>query len=441
MMSEEQTKYLSDIFEKFVDGKRIAIISPSGKSRSTVLKIFVEMNIQSKYIDTYSSYFEAQEKLSDVGYADAPCFVVSEFDLNGRYCSDLFLKLKKTNQCFTETGFFIMSNDSKETNVIKALESEIDGFIIKPFTIQLFKEKILRTSLVKSKPSPYAKLINQAKSLMVENDYSEAMNLLLNATVLHPRPAVACQLIGDIHKHNEEYDKAMKWYKSGLKNNKLNLFCLTGLFDLFYDMHEYKSALKIIQKMNELFPLSPERLGKAIQVASELNQYDELLMYFEYYKEVDKKDPFLVREMVHALAKAARFYYGRNAPANGQMYLENGIVASRNQVNHLRYLCEVMVDFKEFNLINKAISRCDDGDRKTPDFKVMTILFLLEDERDDVVIQKCYQAISSGIKDIKIFEILIKLLMRNGKSDTAEQVLDSAISEFPEYQDHLNTII
>lgn len=68
-------------------------------------------------------------------------FVISDWDTPGLSGLEL-LKAIRSNEQLGETRFLIVTTEAKKENIVKATKAGADNYIIKPFSVEMLKQKI-----------------------------------------------------------------------------------------------------------------------------------------------------------------------------------------------------------------------------------------------------------------------------------------------------------
>ncbi|CAG8998438.1 MAG: hypothetical protein CENE_00384 [Candidatus Celerinatantimonas neptuna] len=275
--------------------KKILIVDGQ-RSYQTLLKTMLE-NFGATHIFSANSGESAlhacQKQFFDI-------FLVTYSLGNGKNGAQLLEELRENNCIDPASLYFIISGDNNREIVLNALETEPDDFLTKPFSQKQLKTRITKAYQKRQELLPvyialaekqYERAIEACKeylhqssrcqilchSLIIESyiqlkDYKNAREHLLEfASTLQQS---WCQTtLGRIEYLLGNYAHAIEMLQVVINNHPLVLNAYVTLALSYRDSGQLKHALDIIQKANDLSPLSLNRQQITAELALESHHY------------------------------------------------------------------------------------------------------------------------------------------------------------------------
>lgn len=423
-------------FQDFVGTKSIAVVDPIGPSRANILKALTSLNIPISNIYSFRDYASAWEAFLEMTDEKIPILLFLEYNLNGKSGLELIQNLKELNAKFASVIYFIVTSSANEVGVLQAAEDEVDSYILKPFSIDALKERILKIALSKKSPTPYQLALDAGKKHFQNNLFEESIKSLQMALEKNPKPTLACAYIGKAYYAIGDSIKAKKWFLQGLRYNKNSLQCLSGLCDIFCEEEIFDKSYQIIQRLTSFFPLTPKRLKQALNLAIRLDKYDDILKHYDNYLLLDYRDPEL-KEIITAglIISAKRYFQYKKIDLGKQTISKVGNLAQDNPKT-LRKIIELLCEFGQEVLAGKYLVRFSDSSKNSADYHAMRVLILKRNISDDDFIREIRMVLASGKKDPILYKCLIQVFCKYKRFNSAEDAMYDALSVFPAQKEY-----
>ena len=255
---------------------------------------------------------------------------------------DLLRHLRATTQ-YQTTPFLMISGEVSEDIIAASAESEVDGYLLKPFKIDALENR-LRTILThRYLPSRGESLFRKASGLLVKNQSAEALEVLEELSQPPFRiQAKVLNLMGECQMALEAPVEAAVCFEQALQLNSKYLKVYQNLAALMESQGNLAAARNYLEEARKLSPLNAERLfslGKlCLQTGSpeQAKHYLEESWHLGYHLPTDHRTEMAETFLAAGLAKIAEELFLQaldNTPQDANLYNRLG-VALRRQNKH-----------------------------------------------------------------------------------------------------------
>ena len=189
--------------------KRVLIIEDMGEMRSMFKSLITSLGYSN--IDVESSGQAAIKRVLTKRYD----IVLSDYNLSGPIDGQQILEItRKTYSLDHSTIFIMITADTNYESVVRALEYQPDGYLVKPFTPATFQrrfEKILQQKLV----------FNEIDKLRQKENYKQMEVQAKNIMAQYPHFRSLClKIIGESLYARQQYKAAKSHYMLVIKQHK-----------------------------------------------------------------------------------------------------------------------------------------------------------------------------------------------------------------------------
>ena len=259
---------------------------------------------------------------------------------------DLLRHLRATPQ-FQTTPFLMISGEVSEDIVAASAESEVDGYLLKPFKIESFEGRLRSIIGKRFQPSQGEIFFRKANELLLEGAHSEAMVVLEKLT----RPPFRHQtkvlnLMGECHLALGSQKEAALCFAQAIEINPKYLRAYQNLAALLESQGDLASARGYLEEARRLSPLNPERLFSLGKLCLKEGALEEARQYLEESRRIGQYVPVAGRaEMAETFLAAGLDQFAEElflqaidaAPHDVHLYNRLG-VALRRQHKHRQAL-------------------------------------------------------------------------------------------------------
>lgn len=428
----------SKIFDTFLAHKKILVADPNGASRAGIARTLISMGAKTGDIDLAPGYHEAIELIK----GRRPAFIITEYNFIEGSGLDFCKAMSDAGIEPRDSFFVILTNDSSQSSVAQAAEEEVDSYILKPYTIDSFKEKIIAAVTHKFTPSPYHDAIFEGKKLIRENKIDGAIQLFKDAVKLNSKPSLALAYLGQTLKLKSLQEEAEGIFKNGLEYNPIHFKCLMGLFDLLMERRKFNDAYLVLKALTDAFPPNPNRLSDMVRLIIITKNYQEIDQFYEAFKKIEYRSPALVKVCCAALITCGRFSLKSGEPERGVTLLTNASISAAGNPSLLKEVILILTEFGKFERATEVLKKFPIDQRKTHDYLIAEYMLVVREVEDPLHhIHFGRKLISEGIEDLLIFRTLITALVKVNKMDEAEDTVVKAAKIWPDQKDAFTTLL
>lgn len=238
---------------------KVLVVDDMANMRKTLMNMLRQIG--------FSDISEAQDGQSGLNKIKSGGLGLIISDWNMPVMSGIQL-LKKTREDIDTKSipFLMVTAEITQAQIAHAAETEVDGYVIKPFNAATLKRKIEKVFERRSKPSPIDAMINLGKAMIRDKQYANAISALHKALDEYPQSARLMATIGEAYEAQFNVHLAYEYYLKAKKINPLFVKTINQLASLFMSQNDPKKALKFMEEAAKISPNDPERqveMGKA----------------------------------------------------------------------------------------------------------------------------------------------------------------------------------
>ena len=427
MSTAPNNKNALQIFEKYIKDKKIVIVDPHPSSRFGISRMLTDLGATNDNIRSVGDYEQGAKEI----VATKPHIVVCDYDLGKRNGLELIQTLKKQSPDYSQSLFMIITGNTSQSAVSQAAEEDVDTYILKPYTIEIFRQSILKAAITKLAPSDYMKKIEEGKKLLLDLKPTEAKVIFEEAKAMDPKPALACFYIGQSEVMIKALVQAEGAYTQGLNYNKIHYKCLTGLFDLFMERNMHGDAYEVVKRISRYFPANPQRLAQVLRLAIITKSYEDVERYYQSFIDLDTRSDELVRYICAALVVCGKYYISSNNSSRGLELFRKASVTGTGKVKILR---EIIVTLFEYEMTREArehLARFPADTRSGVDFQALYYAVNSHNQPAPIAISMGKELISSDVHDPLIYQVLVKKYLDEGNKDAANELIQKGLKKWP----------
>jgi CheY-like chemotaxis protein len=379
-----------------------------------------------------SNFHEAMEQVR----SNQPDIVIADYHLDSRYGLELIPAHRECRPNLDDRLFVLVTGNASESAVAEAAEEDVDAFILKPFTGASIRYYLVRSVLQKAAPSSYRSELTRGRQKLADGKYRDAIQAFTSAMAMDASPALACYYIGQAHEKLREWDRSEESYRNGLIFNSIHYRCSVALFDFYVAQSRPGDAYGVMKSIARNFPISPQRLSKAIELAVRTQNFDDIPHYHAIFTNLDERRDELRKCVCAALVVGAMFHLRHQHGQDALQLLQNAAVTAAGSPATLREIVTMLVKHRLFEPADAFLKRFDPIDRGgadflCSDFAVADISPVMSDE--DVIVRG-RRLLQGGLQDPLIHRIMIRRENQVGHADEAEQLMTEAISIWPDQE-------
>lgn len=411
----------------FLADNAVLIVDSTPAARTSLAGTLVQMGGKRHRMNLVGTMDEARAEIRKT----KPRIIFCDYLVGKESGLDLIQEQKQAygaeaKQCL----FVLVTSNGSQSAVAHAAEEDVDTFVIKPYTLRMFKKCLEEALKAKLQPNDYAKQIEAGKDRLAAGQVEDARKTFAEAKKLSPKPTLACFYTGQADLLKKALEDASGSFREGLSHNKIHYKCLTGLFDLLMQQKKYAAAYDVVKKIAQYFPANPKRLSSVLRLAVVTNNYSDVESYYQIFTQLDQRTDELIRYMCSALAVTGKYYLSQSTRSRGLKLFDNMAITCAGRVQFMRYAIESMLQYDCVSDAAQYMKRFPAEMHGHPDYKVSAILVAGATRPSGEVIQMARQAIDAGLEDPEVYLTLIEHSAKGGLRDTAEDLCQTAAKKW-----------
>jgi tetratricopeptide (TPR) repeat protein len=210
----------------------------------------------------------------------------------------------RENEKLKDISFLMVTAEVDAAQIVQAAETDVDGYIIKPFIAKTLEEKMNQILEKKTNPSTMDRLIIKAEKCAEDGKYKDAIFLYEEALKVNPKSSRIRHAIGQIYEKLGQDDKAIAYYEEAYKTNPQYIKVSQSMGDLYAKKGDADKAAEAIERAVKISPHNTQRqaqLGKIYLSAGNVEKADAV---FKEAIKVAPKNADLQTEIGEAYLKA-----------------------------------------------------------------------------------------------------------------------------------------
>ncbi|MCX6130778.1 MAG: tetratricopeptide repeat protein, partial [Proteobacteria bacterium] len=258
-------------------------------------------------------------------------------DMNGiQFCREI-----KENPKYQQTPFLLLSVENLKKDVILASEVGIDGYLLKPFSFEEFKEAVGNVLKARRQPTATNKVLDEAQNLLKKNDADRANQLFEQARLNNPQSARALSGLAQIAEIQNDPQKAILLLKEAHALNPDFIDAIRGLVEIFMVRGPTRELIEYTEKAHAISPENPKYtliLAKAFLEEEEFEQSEQ------FFKRTIRLSP----KLANAYKGLGRLYQIQEDYDSAMKNFEKALDLDENDVSVLNSLGLTYVKLEKF---------------------------------------------------------------------------------------------
>jgi DNA-binding NarL/FixJ family response regulator len=426
-MDKSNTTSLA-ILKKYLEAKTILIADGSSCARSGIFQIFKSLGAKSQQLHLVSTFAQAEQDMIQV----KPHVVVAEYDLGRRCGLDLLQNQRLQRPEETKNCIFVLvTGNTSQQAVARAVEEDIDAYILKPLFPEEVASTILRAAVMKIQPPPYLQTVEQGKQLISSGRLDEAEAKLKEALPLEQTPTLALFYLGQCAHLKNLLPEARKHYLQGLKYNELHYKCLVGFYELCVSEQDHETAYEIVRKIANFFPASPKRLTEVLRLAIVTRKFADIDEYYKLFTSIDNRNEAVIRHVCAALVICGKHFLSCNEVEKARLMFEKAAISSAGRSVFLKEIIGALTDFGHAAPAAKFLARFAPDSYNSDEFLYSQFLVASLSRNSTKAVDYGRVLLAKCLGDERVYRILIRCYLEAKILRAAEDLLEEAKRLFP----------
>lgn len=403
------------------------IIEPSTSFSANILGSLQELGVPFAKILTARRFIEAKRFIEE----KKPKFVVMEYDIPEGHALSL-IELIESQYPDAERIVFVVTKNSSDSAVADAAEGSVDSFLLKPFSIEVFRQKLADVLQKKMNPSPYSNKLFAGRQAMLAGELDQALLLFNQAKPLDSAPSLACYYAGEVYLRQNKNSEAVSEFREGRRYNSIHYKCLIREFEVLMNEKKFTEAYELVALLKSNYPISANRLGQIFAAAVYSRNFDDLSSLYELYLAVDQRTPQLVDLTALAFFTAGRYWTQKKDFEKATPFFELGLGVKGRDLGFLEKIVDEFLKaggYENADFFLTLVLPQDVGTKTFNGLKFKVDRHMLP---PDKVIERGRRLVSENQATPEIYLMVVESLVGQEKLRIAEGVVAKALMEYPE---------
>jgi len=422
--------------QKFLGDGNCLIVEPSSAFSSSLQKCLKDMGIPLSRVQTSRKFEDAKRLIAE----KKPKLLVTEYEIEQSFGLALIEMQEQYHGEMSRISAIVTKNNS-DSAVAEAAEEQVDLYILKPFSVDTFKQKMNAAIHRKVSPSPYAQKVQAGKRFLEAKEFEGAIQEFFQAKPLQEKPTLACFYAGQTFHAQGNKAAALAEFQAGRRHQALHYKCLIGEFEMLVEERRFKEAYALVPLIRDNYPLTSHRLGQIFIAAVFTYNFDDLRLYYNLFLKLEQRPPQLIKLTSMALLTAGRFALKEKDIRKASVFYEMGIITTGRNIEFIEAVVSDLLKIKASNEAEAFLAKVAQSDVGTSRFKQLAFRVDEQTLRKDQVIEKGRKLVIAGEGNPEIFQSLVRLMAEEGKITMAETVISTAVAKHPELRDALYKIL
>lgn len=439
----------SNNIETFYTNLNVLVVEAVPNARVAYENAFKAMGIQRKNVKFAKSYHDAIIELRTF----KPNIIFSYEVLAEERFGPLLKEHLTLMPNRLEASFILLTHNDSIDAISKIAQQQIDLVLPIPFTVESIKALLEELYQMKSRPSDYRILINQAYEY-IGKDHDKVREITSQAREFSNNPYETYYLDALCDFKEENYNEAIQQLEKSYQINPKDFNTLKLFFKTYKHLRNYYMALQYSLKLHADFPISPDMLKDLAMVAVAAEKHELILNYYDAYKKINEpsaqiRDAIAASLVIYGRCELIKFDFSnpevQKACAKDKKYqetlklLEEASIICTDKPAILEKILIILSQTPD-NKTTKFVQIKQK--EKFPEYANAPLMDALVADKDSTASQALKVAIDTlndGFKSEELFEIIIKRSIEiNRNSDSTREWYEQAIKFFPNMKVRLN---
>ena len=418
---------------QFLSQNNCLIVEPSSPFLQNMTACLVSLGAVKANVQ-YAMRFEDAYPLLE---AHKPKLVIMEYQIGEHFGLQLIDRLDQLVGEDNRIAIFATRNSS-DSAVAEAAEEQVDAYILKPFSMGEFKEKLEETIQRKASPNPYHQKIRAGKKAVVDGDFAAAQKEFESAKLSSAKPSLAHYYSGYLYEKQNQIQRTIIEYKMGLSLTPLHYRCLVGEFDALYHVKKYEEAYELVKDIKANYPVSPQRFGKILITSVYSKHLGDLPELYRIYTSFQNRPPELVKITVATFKLAARVMLKENQLQKAYEYFDMGAMASGLNWEYMSDSIRELLNANATNFVEEIFKKVPRQHQATDLFQLLNFYLKAKTAPANDAFEFGKKILNTMPKgEMEFYRILVDLAVKTGRKLLAEDIINKAVLEFPDMRQEL----
>lgn len=417
---------------KYLNSQGALVVEPSNAFFSVIQNCLVSYGMDSKKIIMANTYKDAVAMLKD----EKPRILITEYMIGKNFGLSLIDLHDEMYDSFSRIAIMV-TKESSDNAVAEAAEEQLDAFVVKPFSGADFQKRFIEVVKRKMYPSKYLNRIREGKEKIKAKNFPDAIAIFQEAKAMNPTPTLACYYLGECYLSQNELTLARKEFSEGRKHNSLHYKCLTGEFDCLMQEKRYKEAYNLVELIRKHYPVTSVRLGKFFIAAVYTEHFEDMMVLYEMYTNLDFRPNELVGLVSIALITAGRFNIRTKDMGTAFKYFELAANVTGRKVETLEKVIEEYLKIEDIHTAERFFKLIRGDDIGSAKYIQLNFKIGVNMIAPEAALEMGRKIVIEGNSTPEVTKRVVRLALETGKSTLAESLIIKGAQAHPEIRKEL----
>ncbi len=210
-----------------------------------------------------------------------------------------FLQKVRESENFWDVPFVMVTGEEHQNQLMSSIETEVNAYILKPFTPDKLEKEINAVLREKYDPPPFYQAIQKGRELLFQQDQPEAAEQFFKmAAKLQPLEADPCYFLAIICNGRDEIAEAKQYLKKciSLRESYTKAYDLLAL--VYRREKKFDKEKKVLEVVTELSPDNLERVLNLGVVCANLGEQDSVKKFLGMAAKLARKSDKSIYETI-----------------------------------------------------------------------------------------------------------------------------------------------
>ncbi len=171
-----------------------------------------------------------------------------------------FLNKVRRSDLYWSLPFVMITSEARKSRVIYTTEDEVDGYIVKPITVEKLGQYIKSTLRNRYNPGPYHKALFRGKLNLRRGNKEKALEAFQEAVQHDPKKSSPYYYLGELQEGASQDDEALTCYtKCDDVSSSLYVRAFDGQARIYFKKKDYASAAQVLKRAVDVSPANVNR--------------------------------------------------------------------------------------------------------------------------------------------------------------------------------------
>ena len=426
----------SDQLRKFIGEETCLIVEPSQAFASSLQGCLKDLGVPLQQMVVTRKFEEAKRLIAE----RKPKILITEYEIES-YLGLALIELQEQHHGEMSRLAAIVTRNNSDSAVAEAAEEQVDIFILKPFSVDAFTQKLTAAIQRKMSPSPYIQKINEGKRSLEVKKYSIALEAFTQAKPIEQKPTLAHFYTGQTYQMQGDKELALAEFQAGRKYHPLHYKCLIGEFETLVEDKRYKEAYELVPLIRENYPITARRLAQILSAAVFTYSFEDLPLYYELFLRLEQRPPQLTKMLSMAFLAAGRFLIKEDNLRKAAEFFDLGVTVTGRSLAYIELIVSELLKIRAATEAQAFLGKALQSDVGTARFNQLSYLVDELTLPKDELVEKGRKLVMAGEGSPDVYTSVVRIMAEQGKTTLAETVISRATSSFPELREPLYKIL